>query len=80
MMDTPNESEISAVLTLRSGVSGTAHINNDSVIEEMVFLDTIPAPPEAAGCPKLKYLSVAPLFAAAINNIREGTSVSYLFN
>ncbi len=53
---------------------------NDSVIEEMVFLDTIPAPPEAAGCPKLKYLSVAPLFAAAINNIREGTSVSYLFN
>lgn len=37
MMDTPNESEISAVLTLRSGVSGTAHINNDSVIEDQHF-------------------------------------------
>lgn len=34
---TPNESEISAVLTLRSGVSGTAHINNDSVIEDQHF-------------------------------------------
>jgi len=36
-IDTPNESEISAVLTLRSGVSGTAHVNADSVIEDMHF-------------------------------------------
>ena len=36
-MDTPNESEISAVLTLRSGVSGTAHLNADSVIEDQHF-------------------------------------------
>ena len=34
---TPNESEISAVLTLKSGVSGTAHVNADSVIEDMHF-------------------------------------------
>ena len=37
MIDTPNESEVSAVLTLRSGVSGTAHVNGDSVIEDMHF-------------------------------------------
>ena len=36
-IDTPNESEISAVLTLRSGVSGTAHVNADSVIEDKHF-------------------------------------------
>ena len=36
-MDTPNESEISAVLTLQSGVSGTAHVNCDSVIEDQHF-------------------------------------------
>ena len=37
MIDTPNESEVSAVLTLASGVSGTAHVNADSVIEDMYF-------------------------------------------
>ena len=36
-IDTLNESEISAVLTLKSGVSGTAHVNADSVIEDMHF-------------------------------------------
>ena len=36
-IDTPNESEISAVLTLESGVSGTAHINCDSVIEDQHY-------------------------------------------
>lgn len=34
---TPNESEVSAVLTLQSGVSGTAHVNSDSVIEDRHF-------------------------------------------
>ena len=34
---TPNESEVSAVLTLASGVSGTAHVNGDSVIEDQHF-------------------------------------------
>ncbi len=34
---TPNESEVSAVLTLKSGVSGTAHVNADSVIEDQHF-------------------------------------------
>ena len=37
MIDTPNESEVSAVLTLASGLSGTAHVNADSVIDDMHF-------------------------------------------
>ncbi len=36
-ISTPNESEVSAVLTLSSGVSGTAHVNADSVIEDQHF-------------------------------------------
>ncbi|MBQ8110503.1 MAG: Gfo/Idh/MocA family oxidoreductase [Clostridia bacterium] len=36
-ISTPNESEISAVLTLASGVSGTAHVNADSVIADQSF-------------------------------------------
>lgn len=36
-MDTPNESEISAVITLKSGVSGTGHVNGDSVIADQHF-------------------------------------------
>lgn len=36
-IDTPNESEIAAVITLESGVSGTAHFNNDSVIQDQHF-------------------------------------------
>ena len=34
---TPNESEVSAVLTLKSGVCGTALVNGDSVIEDQHF-------------------------------------------
>ena len=34
---TPNESEFSAVITLESGVSGTAMVNADSVIEDQHF-------------------------------------------
>ena len=36
-IDTPNESEISVVLTLESGVSGTGHINGDSVLADQHF-------------------------------------------
>ena len=35
---TPNESEICALLRLKSGVCGTAHFNNDSVLEDQAFL------------------------------------------
>ena len=51
----------------------------DSVMDEVVFLDTI-APSEAVRkCSKIKYLSVAPMFADAISRIYEEISVSKLF-
>ena len=51
----------------------------DSVMDEVVFLDTI-APTEAVKkCEKIKYLSVAPMFAEAISRIYEEISVSKLF-
>ncbi|MFQ6097355.1 MAG: ribose-phosphate diphosphokinase, partial [Armatimonadota bacterium] len=51
---------------------------NDSPIEEVVITDTVPLPPEKC-IPKIKVLSVAPLFAQAIANIHSGESVSALF-
>lgn len=52
----------------------------DSCIEELLLLDTIPYPVDKPQCDKIKYLSVAPLFAAAIDKIFEETSISILFN
>ena len=49
-----------------------------SVIEELIFLDTIPPRPGVI-CSKLKYLSVASLFAEAIERIYEEVSVSKRF-
>ena len=51
----------------------------DSVIDEVVFLDTIPASAAALACPKIKYLSVAHMFAEAIDRIYAEISVSKLF-
>ena len=49
-----------------------------SVIKELYFLDTVP-PKEGVTCDKIKYLSVAHLFAEAIERIYEEVSVSKLF-
>ena len=51
----------------------------DSVLDEVIFLDTIPARPEVK-CAKIKYLSVAEMFAESIERIYEEISVSKLFN
>ena len=51
----------------------------ESVIDEVIFLDTIPARPDV-NCDKIKYLSVAEMFAEAIERIYEEISVSKLFN
>ena len=51
----------------------------DSVLDEVIFLDTIPARPDV-NCDKIKYLSVAEMFAEAIERIYEEISVSKLFN
>ncbi len=54
---------------------------NDSVLDEVVFLDTIqPKEDIAELCPKIKYLSVAHLFAEAIERIYEERSVSKLWS
>ena len=50
----------------------------NSVIEEMVFLNTIPKPEEAEGT-QIKFLDVAPMFAEAIQRTYEETSLSVMF-
>ncbi len=51
---------------------------NNSVIKELVLLNTIPMPKD---CPsdKIKMLDVAPVFARAIEHIHGGTSIADLF-
>ena len=49
-----------------------------SVIKELYFLDTVPAK-QGVACDKIKYLSVAHMFAEAIERIYEEVSVSKLF-
>lgn len=50
-----------------------------SVIREVLFLDTVPVQP-GMKCDKIKYLSVAQMFADAISRIYEEVSVSKLFS
>jgi ribose-phosphate pyrophosphokinase len=51
----------------------------ESALEEAVFTDTVPLAPPAAGCPKIRQLSTARLFAEAIQRIYSGDSLSSLF-
>ena len=62
-------------------LSGPAYDRiNESVIDEVIFLDTLqPRPDVHKICPKIKYLSVAHMFAEAIERIYEEQSVSKLF-
>ena len=50
----------------------------NSVIQEMVFLNTIPKPAEAEGT-QIKFLDVAPMFAEAIQRTFDETSLSVMF-
>ena len=49
-----------------------------SVIQEMVFHNTIPVPADCP-CSKIKTLDVAPIFARCIEHIHDGTSIADLF-
>jgi ribose-phosphate pyrophosphokinase len=49
------------------------------VIEETVFLDTVPIPEEKR-LKNMKILTVAPLFAEAIENVYLSQSVSKIFD
>ena len=52
---------------------------NDSVIKELLLLDTIPYPADKPASDKIKYMSVAPVFAEAIQRVYEEISISNLF-
>ena len=52
----------------------------NSVIKELLLLDTIPYPTDKPVCDRIKYMSVAPIFAEAIRRIDEETSISNLFD
>jgi len=52
----------------------------DSGIVELVTTDTCFIKPTVHNDPRLRVLSVAPLFAEAIRRIHEGESVGALFN
>ena len=52
---------------------------NSGVIEELALLNTIPVE-MGAGCDKIKYLSVAPMFGEAIERIYQEISIAKLFN
>ena len=60
-------------------LSGPAYERiEDSPIEEMIFLNTIPQVANTASN-KLKFLDVAPIFARAISHVHEGSSIADLF-
>ena len=50
-----------------------------SRLEELVVTNSIPLSQQAAKCPKIRRLSVAPLLARAIQSIHQGGSISTLF-
>ena len=52
---------------------------NNSVIKEVALLNTIPES-MGEGCSKIKYISVAPMFAEAIERIYQEISIAKLFN
>ncbi|MEQ9619902.1 MAG: ribose-phosphate pyrophosphokinase [Deltaproteobacteria bacterium] len=51
-----------------------------SDIEEVIITDTIPLTEKAAGCEKIKVISIADLLGEAIKRIATGESISSLFN
>ena len=51
---------------------------DESYISELVFTDTVPYPAKKK-CDKIKYLSVAPLFAEAIERVYEEVPISPLY-
>ena len=51
----------------------------NSCIKELLLLDTIPYPENAQPCDTIKYMSVAPVFAEAIQRVYEEISISNLF-
>ena len=78
LIDTGGATEVIACAT-HGVLSGPAieRLQN-SCIKELILLDTIPLPPEKA-IPKITLLTVAPLFAEAIERIYEDKPVSTMY-
>ena len=53
---------------------------NESCINELILLDTIPYPADKPKCDKIRYISTAAVFAEAIRRIYEEVSISNLFD
>ena len=53
---------------------------NNSKLSKVIVTDSIPLTAEADLCPKIEVVSVAELFAEAIKNINQETSISGLFS
>jgi ribose-phosphate pyrophosphokinase len=51
----------------------------NSPIKELVVTNSVPLPPHARECRKIKSLSVAPLLGRAVQSIHQGGSISTLF-
>ena len=51
----------------------------ESCIQELLLLDTIPYPSDKAPCERIRYISTASVFAEAIRRIYEEVSISNLF-
>ncbi len=52
----------------------------DSSMKQLVITDSIAATPAVSACPKIRVVPTAPVFAQAILNVWNGTSVSSLFD
>lgn len=79
IVDIGGAKEVYAAAT-HAVLSGNALENlQNSVIKELVLLDTIPVPPENR-LSKMTFLSVAPVFAEAIQRIYTDAPVSVLFS
>lgn len=52
----------------------------ESKLDELVVTDTIPLSKEAAGCSRIRQLSIAPMLAEVIRRVAEEESISALFS
>ena len=59
--------------------SNAVELLRASPLAEVIVTDTVPLPSVAAAEPRIRQVSVAPLFAEAIRSIVEETSISRLF-
>lgn len=50
-----------------------------SALDEVVVTDTIPLAPDAAACPRIRQISIAPMLAQAMQRVNREQSISSLF-